>query len=119
MKEMTLNWHVVQEKVIVPIVAFILWAVTVVLAFWHIVVVPDVLIQLYGRLVANMPQMSAYWTAVNLQNWVIFLLAVVFIAVVLGGGEYHYRHYGQSRSWKLLAWTIGIQLLILALPLFV
>ena len=116
---MTLNWHVFQAKVIVPMVAFILWVITVVLAFWHMVVIPEALIQLYGRLATNVPQMTAYWNAVNLQNWVVFLLAVVFIAVALGGGEYHYRHHGQARSWRLLVWTISIQLLVLALPLFV
>ena len=43
-------------------------------------------------------------------------LAMVYIAVVIGGGEYHYRRIGQPSSWKVFSFTIVGQLFILILP---
>jgi hypothetical protein len=49
--------------------------------------------------------------------WMTVPLSILWIAVVVGGGEYHYRHVGQRSSWRLFGLTIGFELLILAIPL--
>jgi hypothetical protein len=43
-------------------------------------------------------------------------LGIAWIAVVVGGGEFHYNRVGQRSSWQLFAWTVAIELLILLLP---
>ena len=45
------------------------------------------------------------------------VLAIVWIIVVLGGGEYHRKHVGQPGSWKLFGITIGAEVLVIAVAL--
>ncbi len=49
--------------------------------------------------------------------WMTVPLSILWIAVVVGGGEYHYRNVGQRSSWRLFGLTIGFELLILVIPL--
>jgi hypothetical protein len=58
---------------------------------------------------------SSEVTAVGV--WLTVPLSILWIAIVVGGGEYHYRHVGQRSSWRLFGLTIGFELLILASPL--
>jgi hypothetical protein len=37
-------------------------------------------------------------------------------ALVMGGGEYYFKRVGQRSSWKLFGWTVGAELVVLALP---
>ena len=46
-------------------------------------------------------------------------LAFLWIAAVIGCGEYHYRRFGQPRSWRLFGWVIAVELSILVLALFI
>jgi hypothetical protein len=48
----------------------------------------------------------------------VLLAAIVFIGIIIGGAEYHYKNIGQPNSWKLFSWTIFIQLFIMVLPYF-
>ena len=86
--------------------AFVLWIGTAILGLQTIVILLDILIWLSSRgLPANVTILS------------IWPIAVAWIAVVVGGGEYHYRHVGQRSSWRLFGWTIGLELLILLSPI--
>jgi hypothetical protein len=51
----------------------------------------------------------------SLSIFVVFISAMLWIALVIGGGEYHYRRIGQRSSWKLFGRTIAGQLSILIL----
>jgi hypothetical protein len=42
--------------------------------------------------------------------------ALLYIGLVIGGAEYHYRNVGQPNSWKLFSITLLGQLFILILP---
>lgn len=46
----------------------------------------------------------------------VYLGTLLYIGVVIGGGEYHYRNLGQPGSWKLFSITLLGQLFILILP---
>jgi hypothetical protein len=41
---------------------------------------------------------------------------LLYIGVVIGGADYHYRNIGQPGSWKLFSITLLGQLFILILP---
>jgi hypothetical protein len=53
----------------------------------------------------------------TLGPWVLIPLGVAWIALVIGGGEFHYRHLGEPSSWRFFAATIGVESFILMLPI--
>jgi anti-sigma factor RsiW len=87
------------------LLALFLWAGTAIVGLQAIVVILDVVIWLTDTGLAP----SIAFVA-------MFPLAVGWITVVVGGGEYHYRRVGGRRSWLLFALTVCIELLILAVP---
>ncbi len=104
------------------LVTYGLWLVTSVLAAWEISVVRNTVLRLYARFFA--PEEfsglgASYWQATNLSQWAVILLAIVAIGIIIGGFEYHHRRVGDPRSLKVLGWTLGIQLFLLALALIV
>ena len=46
----------------------------------------------------------------------VFVGALLYIGLVIGSGEYHYRNLGQPDSWKLFSIVLLSQLFILILP---
>ena len=95
------------------VLAFILWAGTAVVGFQVIVVMRDILFWIVAYVSLNAQ------TALVLSSWALIPLSLVWIAVVIGGGEYHYRRLGQRSSWQLFGWTILGELCILILSNFV
>jgi len=86
--------------------AFVLWIGTAIVGLQVIAILLDILMWLSLRgLPANLTILS------------IWPIGIAWIAVVVGGGEYHYRHMGQRSSWRLFGWTIGLELLILLSPI--
>jgi hypothetical protein len=49
----------------------------------------------------------------------ICLMAIGLIAFTLITGEYHRKRVGSVESWRLFAWSIGIELVILLIHYFV
>ncbi len=41
---------------------------------------------------------------------------MLYIGLVIGGAEYHYRNLGQPGSWKVFSMTLLVQLFILLMP---
>lgn len=102
------------------LLAFVLWAATAALGIVEILVVRNMVLRVYARFWADdVPFGGDYWGSVALGNWLVFILAIVWIALVIGGGEYHFKYVGQQKSWKLFARTIAVQLSILVLALFI
>ena len=42
-------------------------------------------------------------------TWVLGLAYLVLIIITT---EYHFKHYGTPKSWKLFAWTFAVEILI-------
>ena len=95
------------------VLAFILWAGTAVVGLQVIVVVRDVLFWIMTHVSDNTQ------FALALGNWALIPLGLVWIAVVIGGGEYHYNRLGQRISWQFFSWTIVGELCILILSNFI
>jgi anti-sigma factor RsiW len=85
--------------------AFLLWIGTAIVGLQVIVVVMDLLMWLASLGLAAGVVILSVWP-----------LCIVWIALVVGGGEYHYQRLGQRSSWRLFGWTITVELLILMLP---
>jgi hypothetical protein len=46
------------------------------------------------------------------------LAGLTMVAVVLGSAEYHRTRVDQPSSWRLFAWTLGVELAIVLLHAF-
>jgi hypothetical protein len=97
-----------------------LWLGTSVLALYEIWLIRVMVIRVYARFMDDGTPFGAdYNTAVAMGNWLVLALGVVWIALVIGGGEYHAKHVGTSKSWRVFARTIAVELAILVLAWFI
>jgi hypothetical protein len=102
------------------ILAFVLWIVTGALGLVEIWIARQMTLRVYARFFAEEAALGdVYWGSIALGNWLVFILAIVWIALVIGGGEYHVKYVGKPKSWRLFARTIAVQLSILVLALFI
>lgn len=106
------------------LITFALWLVSAALVFLVILVLRDLIVLLYawGASEPVNPDIqygSRYWLGLNISNFTTMILGVLGMAFVVGSGEYHYRHWGTSRSWRLLGWSLGTEAVILVLGWFV
>jgi len=102
------------------ILAFVLWIVTGALGLVEIWIIRQMMLRVYARFFAEeAARGDVYWGSIALGNWLVFILAIVWIALVIGGGEYHVKYVGKPKSWRLFARTIAVQLSILFLALFI
>jgi len=102
--------RVVPSRLLISaVVALTLWAGTAIVGLQVIVVVRDMSAWVLAHLLGSVRAGAA------LSNWALIPLSIVWIALVVGGGEYHYRRFGQNSSWKLFGWTIAAEMTILIL----
>ena len=100
------------------VIALILWIATAVLGLLDILAVRNMILEISARLWADAGR-SGYLAAVNVSNWSVVAMALIWIVVVIGGGEYHRGRVGQRSSWKLFGWIIGVEVAILLLRFFI
>jgi len=100
--------------------AFALWLSTAVVGLLEINTVLTMATRVYAQFWGDYGFYGRdYFAGVALRQILVFPLALLLIAVVIGGGEYHYRRFGQPRSWRLFGWVIAVELSILALAFFI
>ena len=107
-------------KIARSILAIVLWAGTAAGGFLLIPTVLDLVTRTYARFWGDTNLYGpAYWGAVTLRNLLILPLACLYLAMVIGGAEYHSRRFNETRSWRLFTRTIAVEvsLFILALML--
>jgi hypothetical protein len=117
-----MNESVKTHSILAYVETFGLWLATAVLAFYEILVVRNLVFDLYARLLAafgSTVAVSDHFWATALGQASVYVMVFVAIAVIIGGFEYHYKRVGDPRSRKLLLWTLGIQAGILLLSLIV
>ena len=102
------------------VLAFALWAGTTALGFVAILTVMSVALRVYAVFWGDYGFYgSDYRGALALRNFLVFPLAILWLAMVVAGGEYHYKKFGRPESWRLFARTIAVEVSIFVLALFV
>ena len=100
--------------------AFALWAGTAAAGLAAIATVLGVAIRVYAAFWGDYSFYgSDYRGALALRNFMVFPLAFLWLAMAVGGGEYHYKNLGQPKSWRLFAHIIAVEVSIFVLALFV
>ncbi len=107
-------------KILSGALVFVLWAATAVLGLYEVFLVREMLFRIYARFWSSYGGRGRdYWRALALGNWALIPLGIVWIALVVGGGEYHCKRVGQRSSWKLFGRTFAVEVFTLILVLFV
>jgi hypothetical protein len=102
------------------LLAIVLWAATSALGFLEIVIVREIVLRIYVHFTGASGHYSiGYWGGHALGSVTVLIMGVATIALVIGGGEHHVRHFGTPKSWELFRRTIAVELSILVLAWFV
>jgi len=112
MEQFDRSYNLRPRYIISALLAALLWSGTAVLGFLNLVAVRDIALIVLTDL-GSSPQEAGFLTILA-----VLAAAMGFIALVIGGAEYHRKRIGHPSSWKTFIWTIAIQLLVLLLPFF-
>lgn len=97
-----------------------LWLATAVLAVYEINLVREIVDSIYGRWLIGTDrtsQVRSAFEATAIGQGITVVMAVLAIAIIIGGFEYHSKRVGETKSLKVLAGTLAIQIFILAFGL--
>lgn len=108
------------KRMLLSLLTFVLWLVTVGLGFWAVTAVREAvdvqLVALLTQRIENNQMGTASgggWRSI-INYATIGIGVLVWIGViVIGGMEYHFKRVGERKSYRLFAWTIGIELVII------
>jgi hypothetical protein len=117
-KNVNLSQISTQKRPIDYLTTYGMWLATAVLAGYQIALVPNIVISIYARLTVLFDQTTltrSTFEAAALGQGATIVMAIFAITIIIGGFEYHRKHVGETRSLKVLIWTLGIQLSILVL----
>jgi len=97
-----------------------LWLGTTILAVYEISLVRNIVDSIYTQWLftsGRNPQVRAAFEATALGQGITIVMAILAIAIIIGGFEYHRKHVGEPKALRVLVWTLGIQIFILVLGL--
>lgn len=102
-----------EEDTKIPMaIAILLWLLTTALSIVCLLAVRTMFLNILARF--------ALVELIPAANWIVLFLMLFFcIFVIIGGFEFHFRHPGDARSWQIFSWTIGIEVAILLLAIFI
>lgn len=91
------------------LLAVVLWLITFGLALNAIYALKEIYYLVSVRLGGSIQQALA--SAFGL----VWCLGFVALVVMIGTTEYHFKHVGEPKSWRLFAWTIAVEVSIILL----
>ncbi|MGC9398226.1 MAG: hypothetical protein ACP5HM_03730 [Anaerolineae bacterium] len=111
--------HNAQAEPLNMVGALVLWGLTSALAVVLIPTVLDIVLKIYAAFWGSYGFYGeVYQMGVAIRQLLTLFLGLIAVAVVIGGGEYHYGHVGEPASWKLFAETLGVEAAFLLLSAF-
>jgi hypothetical protein len=108
------------KKLVDYLATYGLWLATAILAVYEINLVREIVDSIYGRWLSSTDRSSQVRTAfaaTALGQGITIVMAILAIAIVIGGFEYHCKRVGETRSLRILAGTLAVQIFILAFGL--
>jgi hypothetical protein len=96
--------------------AVALWVMTSVVSFLEILTARVIVIRIYSYFAITYGFYDRETRGAQAVGVVaLVIMGIVCIAVAIGCGEYHLKHFGQPQSWKLFSRTIAFEVAIFAL----
>ena len=101
--------------------AYGLWLVTAVLGVLTFLAGREMMIRTYVRFLPwEAARSQLGMGSFSLVNIIISItMAIVVIAIIIGGFEYQHRNMGQPEGWVMLARTLAVEVGILLLALYI
>ncbi|MFT3891515.1 MAG: hypothetical protein QM730_07780 [Anaerolineales bacterium] len=101
-----MNESTPKKSIPAGIVAIILWFLSFGLGLEDIYAVKE-LISLWF-----LHQSKSLAVATNAGLSSVYILGLLFLIFIIIATEFHAKHYGTPRSWRLFAWTFAVEILI-------
>jgi len=107
------------NQVLLKGAAAVLWLATVVLGLVEIVILHTIILNLYtffaGYEVGTQETFQARYRIGAFYSFSFVILSILWLLFFVISSHYHFKYAAQPRSWRLFAWTVAIQLLILVI----
>ena len=108
------------KRTLLSLLTFVLWLVTVGLGFWAATAIREAvdmqLVAVISQRIEDQQMGTAsgggWRSIVNYATIGIGILVWIGL-IVIGGMEYHFKRVGERASYRLFAWTIGIEIVII------
>ena len=94
------------KKIRYTALAGFLWLLTAGLGLQTIYTIKDVYFFLFVVLLHG-----SSVTADRVTPWLLFLLALIYLAFIVISTEYHAKRLGTPESWKLFGWTLVVEII--------
>ena len=92
----------------VYIVIGLLWLLSAALGFVSVYYFHELAILIYAAFIGK-----EYSIGVLVGQASAIIAALIALGAIIVTGEYHLKHAGQRKSWQILAWMLGIEVLII------
>jgi len=116
------NYAKLVKQPTIYIVTIILWLLTSFGAFWQIMTVRAMVLRVVTRYGMNNQDLTLIMANAKADPYgkitAIFMTVIAFFVVVYGS-DYHFDYAGQPKSWRLFAWTFGVQIFLFILTVVI
>ncbi len=112
----TQNSSIDRKKIQDWVITTVLYAVTIVLGLLAFIAMPDISRLVVALTIAQAPDVNvvqARGMVSTARNVSTMLAGLGLLAVAVGGMEFHFRNRGKRRSYRIFAWTIGIEIAVI------
>ena len=111
--------------------AFLMWLLMAAVGILSIIALRELVVRFYILSLDTVPSYrelsvlapqgynQVYWRGGLLTQWTSYVLAILWILVVIGGTAFIYQNVGQPRVWRFLGWAIGLDVLVVGLVLLI
>jgi len=98
------------------ILAALLWVLSAVLSVVMIPTTLDAVTRIFAAFWGDGSVLGRdYWNIVMIRQLLTAVMAILAVAITVGGAEYHVRAFNTERSWRLLTDTLAFEVaLVLA-----
>lgn len=106
-------------RALIGVAVAVLWLVTVLLGLFAVYNLHALSMLAFQAIKGHQFTPSDFNTGRLIGYLVIFFGGLGWIATAILSGEYHLKHAGEVKSWKIIAWFLGIEILIIAVGYFI
>ncbi|HEU0294873.1 MAG TPA: hypothetical protein VFR47_19175 [Anaerolineales bacterium] len=92
------------QQIVSTVLAVLLWLVSFGLGLNAMYLLLQIFYLVFGALGGSLNRAERFAPGL------IFLLGLAFLIFIVATSEYHRKHVGTRESWRLFAWTIGVEI---------
>jgi len=92
------------QQIVSTVLAVLLWLVSFGLGLNAMYLLLQIFYLVFGALGGSLNRAERFGPGL------IFLLGLAFLIFIVATSEYHRKHVGTQKSWRLFAWTIGVEI---------